>query len=105
MHAKSNSPMAIKTMGWRTSGLEHVIASGAHTFEGLQQAKTSADGPLGVVFMRHGVAKIHQHAIAQVLSQIAVKALNHRSAGLMVGADNLTVVFWVQVPRQPGRMH
>jgi hypothetical protein len=73
--------------------------------EGLQQPKPGADGPLGVIFMCHGVAKIHQHAIAQVLGHIAIKALHHLGTGLVVGADNLAVVFRVQVPRQSGRVH
>ena len=77
---------------------------GVERGEGLQHAEPRPDGPLGVVFMRHRIAKIHQHAIAKVLGHIAVKALNHLGTGLMVGAHHLPEVFRVQVPRQPGRV-
>ena len=72
--------------------------------EGVQQAEPGADGPLGVVFVRYGVAKIRQHPIAQVLGQIAVKALNHLCTGLVVGLHHLPEVFRVQATRQRGRV-
>jgi hypothetical protein len=71
----------------------------------LQNAEPRPDGPLGVIFMRHGMAKIDQQAIAQVLRHIAVKTLNHLGAGLMIGAHDVPQVFRVQVARQPGRVH
>jgi hypothetical protein len=73
--------------------------------EGVQQVQPRPDRPLRVVFMRYGVAKIDQHAIAQVLGQITIEALHHVGTGLVIGADNLPVVFRVQVPRQHGRVH
>jgi hypothetical protein len=72
---------------------------GVERGNGVQNAEPRPDGPLGVVFMGHGIAKIHQHAIAQILGQITVKVLHHVGTGLVVGADNLPVVFRVQVPR------
>jgi hypothetical protein len=55
--------------------------------------------------MGHGIAKIHQQAIAEVLRHIAVKALDHRRAGLMVGAHHVPKVFGVQAAGEPGRVH
>jgi hypothetical protein len=63
--------------------------------EGVQQAQPRPDRPLGVVFMRHRIAKIAQHAIAEVLRQIAVKALQHLGTDLVVGAHHLAVIFRV----------
>ena len=80
-------------------------ALGGAWSEGLQNAKARPDGPLGVVFMGHRIAKIHQHAIAEVLRHIAVKALDHLGAGLVIGAHHVPKVFGVQVARQPGRVH
>jgi hypothetical protein len=54
--------------------------------------------------MRHRITKIDQQAIAEVLGNIAVILVNHRSTGLLVGAHHLAVVFWVQMPRQGGRV-
>jgi hypothetical protein len=48
---------------------------------------------MGVVFMRQGIAKINQHPIPEVLGNVAVKPVNHRGTGLMVGAHELPQVF------------
>ena len=71
----------------------------------MQNAEPRPHRPLGVVFMRHGVAKIDQHTIAEVLSNIAVILVNHRGTGLVVGPHDLPQVFRVQVPRQRGRVN
>jgi len=69
---------------------------GAEGGAGLQQAQPRPDRPLGVVFVRHGVAKIDQHAIAQVLGQIAIKLVDHLGTELMIGAHHLAVLFGIQ---------
>jgi hypothetical protein len=83
--------------GQRQPGVEWV--------QGTQNAEPGPDGPLGIVFMRHRIAKIDQHAIPEVLGKITVKEVNHRGTGLMVGAHDLPQVFRVQVPRQRGRVN
>ena len=69
------------------------------------QAKTSAHRPLGVIFMRLGIAKVHQQAIAQILRDIAAKALDHRGTGLLVGAHHLPQVFRVELDGESCRVH
>jgi hypothetical protein len=56
---------------------------------GRYQAKTGAYRPLGVIFMRLGIAKVYQEAIAQILCNIAAKALDHRRTGFLVGPHYL----------------
>jgi hypothetical protein len=68
--------------------------------ESVQQCQPGPDGSLGVIFMRHRIAKIHQHAVAQVLRDIAVKPLHHLGTGLVVGMQHLTVLFRVRTFRQ-----
>src|SRR5262249_49000078 len=68
------------------------------------QAEPGPDGPLGIVFVRDGVAKIHQYPIPKVLGQVAVKALNPLCTGLVIGLHHLPEVFRVQAPRQRGRV-
>jgi hypothetical protein len=55
----------------------------------MQNAEPRPHGPLRVVFMCHGIAKIDQYPIPEVLGEIAVEALNHRGTGLMVGPHHL----------------
>ena len=71
----------------------------------LENAQARPAGPLGVVFVRLGIAKVHQQAIAQILRNIPVKALDHRGAGLLVGPHHVAPVFRVELPGQAGRVH
>ena len=68
--------------------------------ESVQQGQPGPDGALGVIFMRHRIAKIHQHAVAQVLRDIAVKPLHHLGTDLVVGMQHLAVLFRVWTCRQ-----
>jgi len=79
----------------------HLVASrqhrvGAEGGTGVQQAQSRPDRPLGVIFMRHRITNIAQHAVAEVLRQIAVKALQHRGTDLVIGAHHLAVVLRVR---------
>ena len=82
--------------GQRQPGVERV--------QGVQHAQPRPDGPLGIVFMRQGIAKIDHEATLEVLGQIAVIPVNHRGTALLVGPHHLAQVFWVQVPRQRRRI-
>ena len=55
--------------------------------------------------MRLGIAKIDQQAIAQVLGNVPVEALDDLCRGGLVGSYHLTVVFGVQLPGETGRVH
>jgi hypothetical protein len=71
---------------------------------GFHNPQTSADGAAGIVFMRLGVAKVHQQPIPEILGNMAVKALNDCGGGLLVGADDLSPIFWVELASQQGRV-
>ena len=71
---------------------------------GLQNAETGPDGPLGIVFVRHRIAKIDQDTITERVGKRAVKAVNHLGTGLTIGAHDLPQVFRVQVPCQGGKV-
>ena len=83
--------------GKRQPGVERV--------EGMQQAEPRPPGPLGVVVMRHGIAEVHEQAIAEVLRDIAVKAVDHCRTGLVIRLHDRAQVFRVQAARQLGGVH
>jgi hypothetical protein len=64
--------------------------------DGVHNAQTRLHRPAGVVFMRPGIAKVHQQRIAQVLRNIAIKALDYRRTNGLIGAHHLAVVFRVE---------
>ena len=51
----------------------------------------------GIVFMRHGPAKIHQQPVAEILCDVAFVLVNHLGGGRLVGAHDLPQVFGVEL--------
>ena len=49
---------------------------------------TGAYRSLGVIFMGLRIAKVHQEAIAQILRDIAAKALDHGGTAFLVGSHH-----------------
>ena len=58
--------------------------------------------PLRVVFMRLGPAKIHQQSVTEVLGNMPLVALDDLGTGLLIGAQDSTKVFGVELARQDG---
>ena len=58
-----------------------------------------------VVFMGLGIAKVHQQAIAEVLGNVAVKALDDLGTGGLIGSDHGAEVFRIESTRQHRRVH
>jgi hypothetical protein len=55
--------------------------------------------------MRLGIAKVHQQTISEILGNMAVKVLNDCGGGLLVGADDLPQIFWVELAGKGRRVH
>jgi hypothetical protein len=43
----------------------------------LHNTQAGVHGPPGIVFMRPGIAKVHQQAVAQILGDVPIKALDY----------------------------
>ena len=74
----------------------------------FQHAEAAPHGALRIVFMRRRVAKIRQHAIAEILRNVAAKALDGLGASLVIGVQHLAEVFRIEGAGQasggpPGR--
>ena len=55
-----------------------LLQSGIQWPHGVENAQARQTGALGIVFVCLGIAKVHQQAVAQILRNIPVKALDHR---------------------------
>jgi hypothetical protein len=64
---------------------------------GLDHAEPATDGPLDRVFMRLGIAKVHQQAIAEVLCNVAVKALDDLGTGGLISPHHDAEVFRIEL--------
>ena len=73
--------------------------------QGVEHLQPRPHGALGIVFVRLGIAEVDQQAIAEVLGNVAVKALDHVSAGGLIGTYHLAVVFRVKLPGERSRVH
>src|SRR5262245_22925027 len=61
--------------------------------------------PLGIVFMRSGIAEIDEHSIPEILRDVTLKAFNHYGAGLLIGADDLSQFFRIKLDRKRRGAH
>jgi len=91
-----------------TDGNPYPVSLGELCSEGLHgrhHAKTRAYGPLGVVFMCLGIAKVDQQTIAEVLRNVPLQGFNHCGTCSLVGANDLTQVLGVELAGQGCGVH
>jgi hypothetical protein len=79
------------------------LEAGREAAQHHQQVEAGPDGPGGVVLGGHRVAEPDVDAVALVLGNQPAVALHHRSADVVVGAQDREVRLDVALPRQPGR--
>ncbi len=70
---------------------------------GLHNPQSCAHGPVRIVFVGSGVAKVNEKPITEILRYVAVKALNNVSGRFLVGAHDLAKVFGIEPGGQVGR--
>jgi hypothetical protein len=68
-------------------------------------SEASPHRPLGIILMRQGIAEVDQQAIAEILRDVALEALDDLGTGLLIGAHPLAVVFRVELAGEHGRVH
>jgi hypothetical protein len=79
-------------------GLQSII----ELTEALQDSQGCMHRPQDIVLMRPRIAEIDQEAIAEVLGNVSLKALDDRRTGGVVGTDDIYIVFRVYPTRQDG---
>ena len=82
-----------------------LLQAGIELAQGLHHPQPGPHGPLGVIFMRQGIAKVDQQAIAKILGNMALKAGNHLGAGLLDRPAPRRAVFWVELAGERSRVH
>ena len=70
--------------------------------QSLHHRQPSPHRSLGVIFVRPGVAEVHEQAIAEILRDMPLKASNHLGAGLLIGPHYLTQLFRVELAGERG---
>jgi len=68
-------------------------------------SKACPHGALGVVFVRLGIAKVDQQAIAKVLGNVPVEALDDLGTRSLVRPDHRPIVLRVEPSGEGGRAH
>ena len=68
--------------------------------DGLDNAQASMHRTPGIIFMGHGVAKIDEQPIAEVLGDMTFVVLDDLGSGLLVSAHHRAQVFRVELTRE-----
>ena len=55
--------------------------------------------------MRRRIAEVDQQPIAQILRNVALKAVNHGGAGLLIGAHHFPELFRIELRGEGSRAH
>ena len=55
--------------------------------------------------MRLRIAKVNQQAIAEILGNVALEALDDLDTGLLIGAHHFAVVFGIELTGEAGGIH
>ena len=79
--------------------------AGIELAQGLHHPQPGPHRPLGVIFVRQGIAKVDQQAIAEILRNMPLKAGNHLGAGVLIGPHHLAQVFRVELAGERGGVH
>src|SRR5262245_5855905 len=85
--------------------LQGAWQAGVEVVQGLDHLQARSYSPLGLIFMSRRITEVDQQSIAEMLSNVAVVALDHCGAGLLIGAYYLPQLFGVQLLRERGRAH
>ena len=72
---------------------------------GSDNPQPGAHGPPGVIFVRLGIAEIDQQAIAEMLGNVAVEALDDLCAGGLIRPDHFPVVFGIELAGEADGIH
>jgi hypothetical protein len=69
---------------------------------GVQDAQAGAHGAPDVILMGLRIAKVHQQAIAEILRDMPVKALDDLDTAGLISQHDLAEVFWVELTSEAG---
>ena len=64
-----------------------------------------ADGALRVVFVRLGIPEVDEHAVAEILRDVALEALHGAGADALINRDQIAQIFGIDALAQLGRAH
>src|SRR5215467_3297296 len=71
---------------------------------GIEDTQARAYCSVGIIFVCHRIAEIHQQSIAQQLGNVPVIALDHVSACLLIRLDHLSQVLRIKLGGEFGRI-
>ena len=85
-------------------GLEPEVGPRRQRRDRLDQLEAGAHRPLGVALVGLRIAEVGEHAVAHVLGEMALEALDHRGAAALIGGDHRPHVLGVEHRRERGRV-
>jgi hypothetical protein len=92
----------------QTDGELHAAFLGQAGIEwphGLHHPQAGPHRPLGVIFMRQGVAEVDEQAVAQILGDMALIVGDHLGARVLIGPHHVAQVFRIKLSGEHRRIH
>ena len=89
----------------RTAAPRDAVRVRIEFLHSCDHTQTCPHSSLRIVFMRLGIAKVDEQAIAEILRNVPLQTLDHRGACGLVGADDLTAGLRVELARQGRGVH
>jgi hypothetical protein len=72
------------------------LQAGIEALHRCQNLQSGVHGTSGIVFMGLRITEVDQEAVPKVLSNMAIKAADHLSAGLLIGTYHVSEIFGVE---------
>jgi hypothetical protein len=85
--------------------LERTREAHLQGMHGLDNPEPDPHGPCGIIFMGRRIAEVHEEPITEVLSDMAVKALDYLRTGLLIRPNYLAEFFGIQLSREGSGAH
>jgi hypothetical protein len=79
------------------------LQAGIQRPHGLDNPQSCAHGPVRIVFVGLGVAKVNEKPITEILRYMAVKVLDDVSGRFLISAHHFSKVFGIKLAGQVGR--
>jgi hypothetical protein len=82
-----------------------LLQTGMQVFHRREDTQTRSYSSVRIIFMRLGIAEVHEEPITKELGDVSLVALDNLSADLLIRPDDLPIVFGVELTGESSIMY
>jgi len=72
-----------------------LLQTGIEVSHGIKETQARSDGSLGIIFVSHGIAKVHEESIAKELSNMPIVSLDNVGTNPLICTHHVPILFRV----------